>query len=335
MSISCTYNIKIMVSKIFQLIHPINLFIIGVLSFILVCEGFYSAPSNYSVVVYPHIELPGEPPDTSFVWSPVNSSGLSAGDTFFIDGTTIRRKSEYYDTDLWRNTDYIDIDPVVYFDVATGDTFHVAVVDTTDSNEIFIPLFNTKSIHLVYADTLIYKGTVSKINYTFSAVKASKGYIALTESERDASNLAYPTSREYSNTFHSTQNGIFLCYCIDAPDTLTLSVDSVSWSYLLDIDGSDTLWKLNRFVLEGKSNAFKIIVKSYSTSAFIVNDTGGFLIRDQSFPSNYNTDKYNNGEHYNLSYDFVLQEVGYTDIVSLVLSGFAGPDPVLSLHCPK
>jgi hypothetical protein len=266
--------------------------------------GCFEIPTNYSKVIYPQVFFAGAPLDTSFIPSTENISVLNPGDTFnfYMDSM----QTPVYDLARFREQVIIDLDeiPSVYFKVSTGDTFYLHAFSIPDSDDMIIVKSDTSDVLQISSDTLRFAPDSIDIVYGFQALRPSKG------------NIAFELVMKLTHgNLYSTEKGVLASYCIDAPDTLSVHLDSVSWNYWLDIDRYDTTWMQNRLVLEGTTNAFVVSIYSYAIDRNIWSQD--FIVGRDG--------------HFSISYE----QLWLVWSMKMVLHGAVGPDQMVPLKIPK
>ncbi len=287
----------------------------------------YEIPDDYSVLYYPHVVITTSL-DTVLTRDAVDSC-YHASDTIFahcsewqilkVNLADIKRM-EFVDT-CYR--------PKGYFDLLPGDTFHICVTGISKKDTSVLPLYDTVNTNMISKKVKANKDNTYNNEYSFKAKSPSKGYITFLENNYD-STCIYSDGRLVC-TRHSTgvPKIINICYCIATPEKVNLKIDSLEWSYLLDINGLDTTWYLNRMTLKGKTNAFSMgfldnrIVSEYhpiQVNNISVNKDGTFTERCREV--DVNALKYYGYDNDKMKFD-------------LYIRAFPEPDKKITLFPPK
>lgn len=284
--------------------------VIGNIFFILLLSC-YEIPDNYSVEYYPHVTIITSS-DSIFT---MDSSGSSyrSSDTLIIDYSRVTAPLVNIN-DIFKMNFHDTLNPSEgYFDITMVDTFHIRITSASEAHKKVFPVFNTNNVQIISSDTLIGKDNLYINEFSFKAKSPSKGYICFSETQVDSRKLTegFPIY-EYSNVF-------LICYCISKPEKVFVKIDSLIWSYLLDINGQDTLWDLNRVTIKGKTNAFSL--------GFFVSSASSSLISEQMYNSTINKDS-----SFTITYEgWEIDKMKF----ELYVRAFPGFDKVIKLIPPK
>lgn len=295
--LTCEVTSKKMIFKNHQ-----KLFIIQIISFLLFC---YEIPNNYSVVIYPHVII-NTSIDTVFMRDSTDSSNHSS-DTLVADYS----KEQILKVNLYRlKMEYVDTSylPKGYFDLTSGDTFHIQITGISKEIKILHPVYDTNNVQMISFKIEPGEDSIYNNEFSFKAKSSSKGYISFFKENYDS----------ISSNFGITSiKSIIICYCISTPEKVTLQIDSLQWSYLLDINGSDTTWRLNRIILKGKTNAFSLKFVSKSNLSWCP-DCGSILNIPLDENGNF-TSKYSAWYENENRYDLYIQAFPERDkVITLI-----------------